>query len=536
MQLAIWQRSACPVASWCRERRTVAAPSRANQRQPIDVSGGPSAGPIARFDRVGYAVLVFAILLIAGSLGQKVYRLTLPTDGWAFIHGDVGGPDQDRPIYTSNLLGEPSPILPGDKLLGVEGISFEELSDRALRFQAVQLSNWQAGESVRYTVERDGQALELDVPLYRWTAGVVLRLALRDLGLLASLPLVITGWFVFLRRPGERAAYPLLLFSTSLLVVSISTTVTGVGLPELVTSNILLVATFFSNLIWAFVMFPSLLLLTLTFPRPKWFVKRYPRSTVVVLYGFVVTLVALFGPIAMIGWLTVLGMALLSVVALGHSLVTVSDPVGRAQTRWAVTGLAVMVIGFILPVLGGLGLVPAPPEWVELIWFPVLLTVATLGFAIAILRYRLFDIDIIINRTLVYAVLTALLLGTYSVSVVTLQSIFRALTGQDSSLTIVISTLLVAALFQPLRTRVQRFIDRRFYRRRYNAAQTLTEFGARVRNEIDLTTVVDELVTVTRDTMQPATISVWLPPPPDQHVQVGSSTPRVIASSRHVHR
>jgi hypothetical protein len=512
----------------------VAAPSRANQRQQADVSGAPAAGSIAGFDRVGFAVLVFAILLIAGSLAQKIYRLTLPTDGWAFVTGEVTGPDEVRPIYTSNVLGKPSPILSGDRLLAVEGYALEELNERGRRFRAVQLPNWRAGESAIYLVERDGREVELAVPLYHWTAGAALRQVLGDISLLASFPLAFIGWFVFLRRPAERAAYPLLLFSTSLLVATVSTTITGVGLPELVTPNILPIATLFSNWIWAFVMFPSLLLLTLTFPRPKRFVERFPRSTVALLYGFAAANVALAGTVAIIGWLVVLGMVLLSMVALGHSLVTVTDPVGRAQTRWAVSGLAVIVVGYIPLILSLLGVMPVPPEWAEVIFFPIMLTAVTLGFAIAILRYRLFDIDIIINRTLVYAVLTALLLGTYSVSVVTLQSIFRALTGQDSSLTIVISTLLVAALFQPLRTRVQRFIDRRFYRRRYDAARTLTAFGAHVRDEIDLANLTGEVVAVVRETMQPTTISVWMPPPSD-HVQVGS-TPKVITSSRHVHQ
>jgi hypothetical protein len=125
---------------------------------------------------------------------------------------------------------------------------------------------------------------------------------------------------------------------------------------------------------------------------------------------------------------------------------------------------------------------------------------------LAILRYRLFDIDRIINRALVYGALTALL-GLVYVSLVGLAGTF----GGDSSITVAGTTLAVAALFQPARRRIQDFIDRRFYRRKYNAARTLDAFSARLRDEIDIDALTDGLVAAVRDTMQPATVSVWLP-------------------------
>jgi hypothetical protein len=131
---------------------------------------------------------------------------------------------------------------------------------------------------------------------------------------------------------------------------------------------------------------------------------------------------------------------------------------------------------------------------------------------IAILRYRLYDIDIIINRTLVYGPLTASLAMVYLGGVATTQALFRALTGQDRlpQLAVVVSTLAIAALFAPLRRRIQNFIDRRFYRRKYDAARTLQEFSAKLRDEADLDELSGDLVRVVRDTMQPEHVSLWL--------------------------
>jgi hypothetical protein len=132
---------------------------------------------------------------------------------------------------------------------------------------------------------------------------------------------------------------------------------------------------------------------------------------------------------------------------------------------------------------------------------------------IAILKYRMYDIDRIINRTLVYGSLTIILVALYFCSVVLLQRLFVFLTGQQSTLANVASTLLIAALFTPLRRRIQGFVDRCFYRSKYDARKTLEDFSAQLRNETDLDALGDDLVGVVRETMLPAGVSLWLHPP-----------------------
>jgi hypothetical protein len=130
---------------------------------------------------------------------------------------------------------------------------------------------------------------------------------------------------------------------------------------------------------------------------------------------------------------------------------------------------------------------------------------------IAILRHRLYDIDLIINRTLVYLSLTTVLAVVYVGGVVGAGSLMREITGRErSSLVVAASTLVVAALFRPVRTRVQTFIDRRFYRRKYDAARIVESFSARLRDEIELETLATELVAAVDDTIQPAHVSIWL--------------------------
>ena len=179
----------------------------------------------------------------------------------------------------------------------------------------------------------------------------------------------------------------------------------------------------------------------------------------------------------------------------------------RQQLKWFVYTVALLVVGFLAALLGfGQHSVAWNIGIAAFNFLPI-------AAGIAILRYRLYDIDVVINRTLVYGVLTAALALVYVGSIILLQGLFRALTGETSQLAVVASTLAIAALFVPLRQRVQAFIDRRFYRRKYDVAKTLQAFNMRLRNDVDLDNVADDLVEVIKETMQPAHVTLWLRPP-----------------------
>src|SRR5215216_5877992 len=201
----------------------------------------------------------------------------------------------------------------------------------------------------------------------------------------------------------------------------------------------------------------------------------------------------------------------------------------RQQIKWVAFAASLVGLMYLSTTVSGLLFAPeatwgsgdTPLLW-DILQNAVLLSYAGVPVAIgfAVLRYRLYDIDILINRTLVYAPLTAMLVLFYVGCVVFLQYAFRALSGQGSQIAIVASTLAIAALFNPLRRRVQAFVDRRFYRRKYDAAKTLEAFSTKLRDETDLDRLGDELVSVVQETMQPAHVSLWLRPPQDRTAQL----------------
>ncbi|OLB64423.1 MAG: hypothetical protein AUH94_02100 [Ktedonobacter sp. 13_2_20CM_2_54_8] len=196
-----------------------------------------------------------------------------------------------------------------------------------------------------------------------------------------------------------------------------------------------------------------------------------------------------------------------------------SSPMQRQQTKWVVLGVGVvfsvefgLFLAFLLvPSLGPTG---SLPPWLLEALSNTVPALIPLSFGLAILRYRLWDIDVLINRVLVYGLLTALLTLVYFSSVTLLQFLLRGLIGQalQDQWAVVGSTLAIAALFQPVRRRIQRSIDRRFYRRKYDAARTFAAFSSTLRHEVDLDQLGEELVAVVQETMQPSHISLWLRP------------------------
>jgi hypothetical protein len=273
-------------------------------------------------------------------------------------------------------------------------------------------------------------------------------------------------------------------------------------------------------------------------PSRRWRPLAWLSGAVILLLSLGVTLAP--GPLDNLGgvrnpfgiegadWLTVGAYALLPLLPLcmlasALSLVLRYRRSGgeeRQQIKWIAFGASVVVVVYAIAMIASFVF---PEEswttagsvwWLNLLTYAVLssFTLVPVAVGIAILKYRLYEIDLLINRALVYGPLTATLVALYFGGIVVLQRLFVLLTGQQSTLAVVASTLLIAALFTPLRRRIQSFIDRRFYRSKYDARKTLEAFSAKLRDETNLDALRDDLVGVVRETMQPAHVSLWLRP------------------------
>jgi hypothetical protein len=450
--------------------------------------------------------LVVALLLVGLSTAQLIYRYFLPTDGWAVTFEELDSPQQ---LYFGNLAGMPSDLRPFDVVTGIEGRPLGEYTP------GERPDFWSAGRTVEYTVDRGGEVLRLDVPLGRWTLGALLAnqvafpsTAVTTLGASA---LFAVAAFAFYRRPNDPAAQMLMIFASAFAANVISGLLPAdfsVQFDPLAYT----VSSFFSFTIFGILLAPSLLAFTLVFPRPKRSVTRFPWLVLVPFgIGLVVAVILYSGGSAYFGWVPTLLMLVASIASLVHSAFTMRDAVSRAQLMWAFGGLVVGIGLFLLNFPSAFGWVSeSAAPWfagVASLGIPVM----GIGLGVAVLRYRLFDVDVIIRRTTSYAILTALLALVYFGSVVLLQRVFAPFTG-ESDVAVVLSTLLIAALFLPLRRRVQDIIDRRFFRKKYDAEQVLNRFAATARDETDLDALTAELVRVIQETMQPEHVSVWLKP------------------------
>ncbi len=331
------------------------------------------------------------------------------------------------------------------------------------------------------------------------------------LGLLQSLVFLSVGGFIFWRKPSE----PVGLVASFFLV--------SIGLGAFFPSTI-----YPPEVIFGYIgvpcIFAALGYFLVTFPDGR-FVPRW-SWLLVVLWMVQAIFYVIPGPFNITFWPPLLSAAeglLTNGGAVGvfiYRYVRIFSSSQRQQAKWLLFGLAGLIVLSILYDLIG-SLVPglgAPDSLYQLangtLTFVIFLCVP-LSVAIAILRSRLWEIDVIIRRTLVYGMLTVILTGVYVGLVIGLESLVRLFTGQvsQSPVIIVASTLTIAALFQPLRHRIQRIIDRRFYRSKYDAARTLAAFSATLRQEVDLDQLRVHLITVVQETMQPAHVSLWLRPP-----------------------
>ncbi|HEX5440793.1 MAG TPA: hypothetical protein VFW76_07915 [Ktedonobacterales bacterium] len=319
----------------------------------------------------------------------------------------------------------------------------------------------------------------------------------------------IVGLVIFVRRANDRvalvAAYALILAPIA-INTDILLALPAIWLPLILTLQ--------------FIGQISLMLLFYLFPSGR-FAPDWTRW--VFILGFIYWAVDIYAPVSVsnsiLFFIAFLALELSLVIAQIARYRRVSTPRERQQTKWVVYGLALALGGTMLVIIVLYMILPqfftpgAIHYMVGNAFEAALVVCIPLSFAVAILRSQLWDIDALINRTLVYGLLTAILAALYIGSVVLLGGLARGLSGQqDSAPVIVVSTLLIAALFQPLRHRLQSLIDRRFYRRKYDAAQTIAAFSATLRGNVDLSEMTDQLLATVDTTMRPSHVALWLSP------------------------
>ncbi len=466
--------------------------------------------PVERsFDRGAWLTLILTVALLLFSLGSLVYRFTLPTDGW--LSGEPEEIDSVGYIYRSNIMGLPSRLESGDHLIGVEGYS---LTDASLSAPWSLRNEWQAGTTIRYVVMRGDQELAIDVPLTHWNLITYWRGAGRtavDLAGYAGLTIFLAvGLLAFWRNPNNLSARALwvlaaVVYASFLVVDLLPTTIADTVDPLASIGILLLIGALFSILLP-----PAMIRFALVFPKPSPLLQRHSWLALLPYAVGLVALVAFILELYVVTWGWTAASALIAVAILIYNAITTRDAVSRAQLRWGLGGMVVgLTLWFLSSFLGLFIDVPAPIQPVLDVMGALSWMLMGVALGVAVMRYRLFDIDVIIRRTTSYAILTALLVLVYFGSVVVLQRILAPVTG-ESTIAIVLSTLLIAALFLPLRRRVQAAIDRRFFRQKYDAEQVLAQFAATVRDETDLDALTAELVRVIQETMQPESVSVWL--------------------------
>jgi hypothetical protein len=458
-------------------------------------------------------------------------RFSTPTDG-AYIDPAKSSFLPDGVLVTL-LQSTPNGLRDGDVVVAIEGRPLEDWTRTLSPFRGTS-AVWQLSRTLQYTVRRDGQVQDVAITLEPYPISSFFN-RFRTYWIVAVTFLVI-GAFVFVRNRIDPAVNALLVISTMLITNPWDY---GLQISDLVSGNVYWVfrvtvdLTFFAGL-------ATFLNFVLLFPQPhplklrhRWLIRAAYLGPAVANEVFSVV-VRLTDP-SVLDWLRLTTVAdavagatymAMIVVAMVSSFRLAADPLARQKARLVTLSLLVQCAAVIL------WLVPLAVFQHAIFPFEVaVLCFASmpLAIAVAILRNRLFDIELIVNRTLVYGTLTLSLLLIYFASVVVFQQIFRALTGQVSDVAVVASTLATAALFTPLRQRVQTVIDRRFYRQKYDAAKTLARFSMTLRDEVDLDQLGNRLVSVVEETMRPSRISLWVSHP---EAPLDSWTARRVQSSQ----
>lgn len=466
-------------------------------------------------------IVLLGACAIACMLAFLTLHLTGPSDGtWL---------EPDAPVWSSaGIMVAPLGVQSagglrrGDVVVAVAGRNMEQWA-RLLADPGAARPHWRAGDLVTYTVLRGGREIYVPVRLTSYSPWGALG---ENWGsLVFALAFSLIGAFVFVRRPATRAARALFLAGCCLLGAQSW----SFGLQV---SDLVFPAGFWLYQVTSFgaytIFWAALLHFALTFPHPHPFTVRsrwlipavYVSAAAYLALYLLTTRLKIDSTLTWLGTWTpgqgIVGIAYFAasmLVALDSFRRTRGDPVTSRQIRWivfagALSGGAGLLLSILPGDVFGRAIINTNALGLTLLPIPI-------AFAFAILRYRLFDIDVLINRALVYSALTGALALVYWVSVLTLQTLAGQVSGLkvDWPPAIVVSTLLIAALFRPLRARLQLLIDRRFYRRKYDAARELEAFGALLREQTELEELSGRLVAVVEDTMQPSAVSIWLAAP-----------------------
>jgi two-component system NarL family sensor kinase len=480
--------------------------------QPVAARARTAPRALPHFGRASWGVLCLALSILALTGVFVWLTVTGPADGVRLLSEEaVWQPDG---VVVTSITEVPGGLRTGDRIIAVEGRSMVEWMQARFQLDAPQ---WRIGQTVTYTVLRAGRVVSIPLTLGPYPLGALVQHIWSSLLFLLAAQLV--GTFVFVLRPHDSAAR--VLFVLTATIIGQLPWVVGLQVHDLVGG-----AGFWLFCGLAFGTYVLLVLttihFTLIFVRPAPLVVKYPW-TIWAMYaatyaGYLAYLAAMWDSAASVlvwfgRWyrdtdiVTVVGLGLVCII-LGWSYRRSRDALTRQKLLWVVFAFLVAAGGLLtlwtLPalLLGHPLISQNAIGWVELPFILIL--------AVGILRAWLWDIEIIIKRTLVYGALTMTLALIYSSSVIGFQQLFRAFTGQQSAVAVVASTLAIAALFTPLRRRIQTFIDQRFYRRKYDAMQVQAAFSARIRDEVELETVTDSLLSVVAETLQPTQLTLWL--------------------------
>lgn len=430
---------------------------------------------------------MLALGLILLSAAQLAYRFTLPTDGWA-VHptDDFNAPDW---IYRENLAGAPSGLRSGDVVTAVNGRSVQGTASNS---HVPAPPGWRADQAVEMQVQRQNQSLPLIVPLRHWTPQAVWRhMLLRPeilIGLLGALAFFALALFTFSQRSDLPAARALLMLSATFLAINLSGLLPD-GLSVQFNELAFYATALFGYLIIGVLLAPALLVFTLLFPQPKRAIQHRPWLALLPFgIGVAVGMVIVAGNIPILGWVATLTMVAAAIVSFIHAGITQRDAISRSQFRWAVGGsvIGLLLVLAVFPAAAGLVRQPLLADMMGA-GLHLGFTVIGISLAVAILHHRLFGLDLVINRALVYGILTLCIICIYMLVVSYLGMLFRA---QGSLAFSLIATGIAAVLFAPLRNLVQRGVNRLMYGQRDEPYQVLTRLGQQLETALEPSSVL----------------------------------------------